>query len=65
MTEKIDHKRILDRYWELAKLEPDTTKGNITGQLKALESLNEELRRAPGKESGKPAIYRSAWMPKQ
>ena len=62
----IDREQILAKYWELANLTPETTKGSITGQLHALESLCIELRLAPNKDSTKPLpaqeIYRSAWM---
>ena len=66
---KIDRNQILNRYWELANLTPEQTKGNITGQLKALAGLWELLRSAPA-EKPKPAakplpeveIYRSGWM---
>ncbi len=44
---KIDRDQILARYWELANLTPEETKGNITGQLKALDALCEELRLNP------------------
>ena len=63
---KIDRDQILAKYWELANLTPETTKGNITGQLHALDTLCEELRLMPNKDSTKPPpkpeIYRSAWM---
>ena len=65
MPTKIDYHRILERYWELANLDPNVTKGSITGQLKALELLAEELRRAPANDAAKPAppnIYRARWM---
>jgi hypothetical protein len=55
---------ILAKYWELANLTPQETKGNITGQLKALDALCQELRLKPV-DSNRPAtleIYRSAWM---
>ena len=62
----IDRKQILAKYWELANLTPETTKGNITGQLKALESLLKMLPLTPNKDANKPLpaheIYRSAWM---
>jgi hypothetical protein len=60
----IDRNQILAKYWELANLSPEDTKGNITGQLHALEILCEELRLNPV-ESNRPRtqeIYRSAWM---
>ncbi len=36
---KIERDQILDRYWQLAGLDAEETKGNIMGQLKALEAL--------------------------
>ena len=63
---KIDRDQILAKYWELANLTPAETKGSITGQLHALDSLCEELRLTPNKDANKPLpkpeIYRSAWM---
>ena len=63
---KIDRDQILAKYWELANLTPAETKGSISGQLHALDSLCEELRLTPNKDSAKPRstheIYRSAWM---
>jgi hypothetical protein len=58
---------ILNKYWELANLDPEATKGNITGQLKALDSLCEELGLVKAAQegeqsSGRQEIYRSAWM---
>ena len=61
----IDYEQILARYWELANLDLTSTKGSITGQLKALELLCEELRRAPEGPAAKPRIYQSAWMLKK
>ena len=60
----INYEQVLAKYWELANLTADATKGSITGQLKALELLCEELRRVPG-ETAKPEIYPSAWMGKR
>jgi hypothetical protein len=69
LIEKIDRDQVLSRYWELANLDPETTKGSIAGQLKALDSLCEELRLTSADQNKKtvrvlPAqeIYRSAWM---
>ncbi len=61
---KIDRDQILAKYWELANLDPEDTKGNITGQLKALDTLCEELRLKPVETNrpGSQEIYRSAWM---
>jgi hypothetical protein len=62
---QFDRNKILNRYWELANLDVSATKGNITGQLNALDSLCEELARTPAtkmKRSNKPVeIYRSEW----
>ncbi len=63
---EFDADQVLNRYWELARLGPDETKGNITGQLKALDALREEQTSAlAGIATRQPrlnAIYRSAWM---
>jgi hypothetical protein len=63
---KIGRDQILAKYWELANLDPQDTKGSITGQLNALDALRDELRSTSAKESAKPLptkqIYRSAWM---
>jgi hypothetical protein len=61
--------QILEKYWELANLEPEATKGSITGQLKALDSLCQELDIVPPKKNlpedkhdSERKIYRSSWM---
>ena len=55
--------QILNRYWALANLTPEDTKGNITGQLKALESLLEALAAKPAATAAKVVpFYRAAWM---
>jgi len=66
---KFDRNQILNRYWELANLEPEKTKGNISGQLEALEALCEllgpalaEKPRAAAKPLPEVEIYRSGWM---
>jgi hypothetical protein len=66
---EIGRDQILGRFWELANLAPERTKGNITGQLKALDSLCEELARARGdkhkspvKHVRSPEIYRPPWI---
>lgn len=66
---KFDRNQILNRYWELAELDPEKTKGNILGQLKALDSLCEELAagdqpKSPATRAPEPEIYRAAWMPR-
>ena len=54
---------ILARLWELANLSPATTKGSVTGQLKALELLWECLAHMPVDHAPlKPSVYRAAWM---
>jgi hypothetical protein len=64
---KFNRDQILNRYWELANLNSEQTKGNITGQLKALDSLCEQLTVAekpntPAKRAVVHEIYRSGWM---
>ena len=61
---RFDRTQILNRYWELANLNAEETKGNITGQLKALDSLCEQLAapEKPAKPANVQEIYRSAWM---
>jgi hypothetical protein len=54
---------ILARLWELANLNPATTKGSLTGQLKALELLWECLALKPVDHASlKPNVYRAAWL---
>ena len=60
---KFDREQILNRYWELANLTPEQTKGNVTGQLRALELLLEALSAKPAATAAKAApFYRAAWM---
>lgn len=68
---EIGRAEILGKYWELANLDPEITKGTITGQLKALDSLCQELGLQPpaqeksasaGTGEGAVEVYRSAWM---
>ena len=62
---EFDRDQVLNRYWELAKLGSEVTKGNITGQLKALDALREELAGKPkdtAKRLPSQKIYRSEWM---
>lgn len=62
---QFDRNQILNRYWELANLGAQTTKGNIVGQLKALDSLCDELARIPAVKPKRPLqtleFYRSEW----
>ncbi len=61
-----DRDQILNKYWELANLDSEKTKGNITGQLKALDSLCEQLPAAlaekPRQGQHAVSIYRARWM---
>ena len=59
---KFDREQILNRYWELANLNTQDTKGNITGQLKALDSLLEALAAKPASNPKVVPFYRAAWM---
>jgi hypothetical protein len=59
---KFDRDQILNRYWELANLTPEQTKGNVTGQLKALELLLEAFAAKPATTAKVVPFYRSAWM---
>jgi hypothetical protein len=36
---KLDREQVLDRLWEIAKLSPETTRGSITGQVKAISMI--------------------------
>ena len=62
----ISHDQVLQKYWELANLDTEATKGSITGQLKALDSLCEQLapRSAPQAAPSQrpPGMYRPAWL---
>jgi hypothetical protein len=63
----VAREQILAKYWELANLNPEITKGTITGQLKALDSLWQELASEDAGEddgAGLPSqqVYRSAWL---
>jgi hypothetical protein len=60
---KFDREQILNRYWELANLDPKDTKGTITGQLNALDALLEALASKPAAAAAKVVpFYRAAWM---
>jgi hypothetical protein len=61
---RFDRVQILNLYWELANLDAEATKGNISGQLKALDSLCEQLAiiEKPAKSAPVQEIYRAAWM---
>ena len=59
---KFDRDQILSRYWELANLTIEETKGNITGQLKALDALLALLPAEPASTAKVVPFYRAAWM---
>jgi hypothetical protein len=59
---KFDRDQILNRYWELANLSTEQTKGSIAGQLKALDSLLEALAVKPAPTAKVVPFYRAAWM---
>lgn len=63
----VAREQVLGKYWELANLDPEITKGTITGQLKALDSLWQELTTeddGEDEDAGQPSqhFYRSAWL---
>jgi hypothetical protein len=59
---KFDRDQIISRCWELANLTPEQTKGNLTGQLKALELLLDLLPAKPASTAKVAPFYRAAWM---
>ncbi len=65
---KIERDQIMDRYWYLANLGAEETKGSILGQLKALDTLLEltqkpaEAAKSAARPMPVPDIYRSDWM---
>ena len=65
---KFHRNDVLNKYWDLAQLDPETTKGSILGQLKALDALSEELAEGnkpkhPARQLPEPDIYRATWLP--
>jgi hypothetical protein len=73
----LDRQQVLDRLWELAKLNPDLTRGSITGQVKAISMIIAMLnfipdRRAVSSENksapalpAKAQIYVAEWLRRQ
>ena len=61
----MERTQIVERYWQLARLGAEDTKGNIMGQIKALEAISElTLKPAEPARAGRtaaPQIYRAAW----
>ena len=62
---KFDRNQILNRYWDLADLDPEKTKGNILGQLKALDSLCEELAAGDKPRSSAKPNPRAGHLPRR
>jgi hypothetical protein len=65
---KFHRNDVLNKYWDLALLDPETTKGSILGQLKALDALCEELAEGnkpkhTASHLPEPDIYRATWLP--
>jgi hypothetical protein len=59
----IGRNEILARYWELSSIDPKDTKDTLTGQLKALDSLCEQLTLKPATAAEVPVAdyYRAKW----
>jgi hypothetical protein len=70
------HEQVLDRFWEIAKLGPEMTRGSVTGQVKALtmivamqnfipdrRAVSAEKKSAPAPT--RPQIYVSEWLREQ
>jgi hypothetical protein len=68
--------RVLARLWEVAQLSPEITRGNVTGQVRALsliipvEGLIPERRASPARNISVPApvdvhIYEAEWLRNQ
>jgi hypothetical protein len=68
--------RALARLWELADLSPETTRGSIAGQIKAMAMIvaieglipdrrHSQTRNQPAPSPAKPPIYDAEWPRKQ
>jgi hypothetical protein len=63
--------QVLDRLWEIAKLAPETTRGSITGQVKAIsmivaiESMIPDRRAGSAEKKSVPATIYSHLSPAQ
>jgi hypothetical protein len=66
----IGREQIMLRYWEIARLSPAETNGNVTGQVRALDSVRDMLGFVGPKvvEQSEPEthldIYQAKWMRK-
>jgi hypothetical protein len=71
----LDREQVLARLWQIANLGPETTRGSITGQVKALsmivamQSFIPDPRAVAAEKKSDPAptphIYKSAWLREQ
>ncbi len=72
----LDRERVLDRLWEIADLSPETTRGSVTGQVKALTIIVAMQNLIPDRRTiaaekkspiatNPPQIYQSAWLRRQ
>jgi hypothetical protein len=72
----LDREQVLNRLWEIANLSPETTRGSVTGQVRALSMIvamqnfipNPRAVAAEKKSAPPPVhseIYASAWRRKQ
>ncbi len=72
---KLDREHVLDRLWEISHLSPETTRGSVTGQVKALSIIVAMENFIPNRHSAAvektsapapaPEIYQSAWLRQQ
>jgi hypothetical protein len=73
----LDREQVLNRLWEIANLSPETTRGSVTGQVKALSmiiamenfipdrrTVAAEMKSASAINT-QPQIYAAAWRRKQ
>jgi hypothetical protein len=71
----LDREQVLDRLWQLANLDPEMTRGSITGQVKALsiivamQNFIPDPRAVAAEKKSAPApapqIYEAAWLRRQ
>ena len=71
----LDRKAVLDRLWEIAHLSPETTRGSVTGQVKALSIIVAMENFIPNRHAATvektsvpapaPEIYVAEWLRKQ
>jgi hypothetical protein len=72
----LGREQVLARLWEIANLSPETTRGSITGQVKALsmivamEGVIPDRRAVPAQNKSVPPpvnaqIYTAAWLAEQ